>query len=380
MMPLVSVIVLITHPRIMREMMLTAHALEMTNGEYVFLAGTITRVPTRGPITWKFGDGRDEMAFEAFRSLITYVNVEPDWNKTADWVEGIAETARVSFNTTYTEDQKYNEYALSAYEVMLASAQVFQENINATSMDGRQYAKYFWNRVFQFPSRNMTIGPYGSSRLPPISSCTSGSATCSSQPVHSVNHKLWLRDEGGQRCIFSSECIFRRTRGNMAVRRSRKITEKLFILGKLLAYDWRNSTAGSSCLWIQRKPVRLDRFLVFHRYSVWCPCGTVSGCCFFHTLLHKETPWTAYRFFLVGTANQRLLLSGGSKERGNAPVATVGLKFSENKAKDWSGFFSFSHTVPAGTRNVDLVCMRVCLAKWMNQTTQLCLILLLHKR
>ncbi|GAV02830.1 hypothetical protein RvY_13348-3 [Ramazzottius varieornatus] len=101
------------------------------------------------------------MAFEAFRSLITYVNVEPDWNKTADWVEGIAETARVSFNTTYTEDQKYNEYALSAYEVMLASAQVFQENINATSMDGRQYAKYFWNRVFQFPSRNMTIGPYG---------------------------------------------------------------------------------------------------------------------------------------------------------------------------------------------------------------------------
>ncbi|GAV02832.1 hypothetical protein RvY_13348-2 [Ramazzottius varieornatus] len=57
------VIVLITHPRIMREMMLTAHALEMTNGEYVFLAGTITRVPTRGPITWKFGDGRDEVLF-----------------------------------------------------------------------------------------------------------------------------------------------------------------------------------------------------------------------------------------------------------------------------------------------------------------------------
>ncbi|GAU92102.1 hypothetical protein RvY_04228-3 [Ramazzottius varieornatus] len=44
---------------------------------------------------------------------------------------------------------------------MLASAEVLQSVYLETDLDGKRFAQLFWNRTFQFPSRNLTIGPYG---------------------------------------------------------------------------------------------------------------------------------------------------------------------------------------------------------------------------
>ncbi|GAU92100.1 hypothetical protein RvY_04228-1 [Ramazzottius varieornatus] len=118
------IVILVTHPKIMRDILLAAYAMNMTDGEYMFLAAMSTSVPTRGPITWKFQDGEDKVAFEAFKSVITYSNIDPNWREVTDWTDQIASTASTRFNLTLPNEHKYNDFAISAFEIMLASAEV----------------------------------------------------------------------------------------------------------------------------------------------------------------------------------------------------------------------------------------------------------------
>ncbi|GAU92507.1 hypothetical protein RvY_04580-3 [Ramazzottius varieornatus] len=130
----------------------------------VFLGATTgSAIPAKLSLTWpwEFNEDKNETALEAFRHLIMYNNVDPDWKKIPNWLEEIPAAARAHFSTNFSEDQKYNELVISAYEMMLATGQVLRETMGNVELSGRSFAAHFWNRTFEFPSRKFTMGPYG---------------------------------------------------------------------------------------------------------------------------------------------------------------------------------------------------------------------------
>ncbi|XP_055353980.1 atrial natriuretic peptide receptor 3-like [Paramacrobiotus metropolitanus] len=158
------VVIIFSLPKVVRQILVTAYRLNMTNGDYIFLSSRMARAPGEGKQTWKYNDSDDPTAFEAFRSLIYWEHPAAQWDKVMDVMDDVARYAQANFNLSLTEDDKYNDYSVTAYEITSALATVLNESYTLPDeelLDGRQFAKKFWNRTFSFPWRNITISPNG---------------------------------------------------------------------------------------------------------------------------------------------------------------------------------------------------------------------------
>ncbi|XP_055333876.1 atrial natriuretic peptide receptor 1-like [Paramacrobiotus metropolitanus] len=157
------VVIIFSIPKIVRQIMITAYRLNMTNGDYIFLSSRMARVPGEGKQTWKFNDSDDPIAFQAFRSLIYWEHPAAQWNQIMEVMDDVAAYARREYNLTFTLDDKLNDFSVSAYEMTSALAMVLNDSydIPSAQLGGRELAKQFFNRSFSFPWRNVTIGSNG---------------------------------------------------------------------------------------------------------------------------------------------------------------------------------------------------------------------------
>ncbi|XP_055330966.1 atrial natriuretic peptide receptor 1-like [Paramacrobiotus metropolitanus] len=160
------VAVLFTHPKILRQIMITAKKLNMTNGDYIYLSSQPTQVPTLGTVEWKLLDDHDNAAFEAFQSLIYFNNVNPNWKNMQD-ILGMSERISETFyNTTIPKSDVENDMAVAAYESFSAFAQIWNDvaTRRGQKLTGSAFARELWNRTFVFPSRSMYISENGMRR------------------------------------------------------------------------------------------------------------------------------------------------------------------------------------------------------------------------
>ncbi|XP_055330965.1 atrial natriuretic peptide receptor 1-like [Paramacrobiotus metropolitanus] len=162
MQPQSRVAIIFSHPRIVRDIMVTAHRLNMTNGDYIFLTSQTTRVPQMTDMNWQFFDGSDEAAFDGFRSLISFVNPNPNWDRIQDVLDEAKNISLIRYNRTVTRDDQLNDISISAYESVIGFAQVLNDTLSEVpNMTGTQFARKFWDRSFDFPSRSFHIGRNG---------------------------------------------------------------------------------------------------------------------------------------------------------------------------------------------------------------------------
>ncbi|XP_055330957.1 atrial natriuretic peptide receptor 1-like [Paramacrobiotus metropolitanus] len=156
------VVIIFSHPRIIRDIMVTAYRLNMTGGDYIFFSSQTTRVPQTTDMLWEFHDGNDEAAYDGFRSLISFVNPNPNWDRIEDVLTEVKDITFKQYNKSITRIDQLNDLAISAYESMMALGQILNESIaEIGNLTGKQFAKKFWNRSFDFPSRSFSIGSNG---------------------------------------------------------------------------------------------------------------------------------------------------------------------------------------------------------------------------
>ncbi|XP_055353998.1 atrial natriuretic peptide receptor 1-like [Paramacrobiotus metropolitanus] len=132
------------HAAFLREFLVTAAAKQMTNGEYVYIAVESMKNKMLGLMHWRYNDSNDEVAFQAFQSLLVVQprNIYDGPNPTLGG-EFVKRSQR-DYNFTYSlADQALND-SLSAGE-------------NPADLTGITLVKYMLNRTFTDDNGGGTI-------------------------------------------------------------------------------------------------------------------------------------------------------------------------------------------------------------------------------
>ncbi|OWA54920.1 hypothetical protein BV898_19309 [Hypsibius exemplaris] len=152
----------------LRNVMVTADRLNMTSGDYIFIAPRSPSVPTGDALQWQLNLTSDDQAFTAFQSLVTVSNPIPRWNVITALINEICSQSQLFYNRTVTMDNSaggcsINDMTISAVEVMSSVTEVLSQfsSRQLKTMTGTNFRKSFLNRTFELDSRSVFIGPKG---------------------------------------------------------------------------------------------------------------------------------------------------------------------------------------------------------------------------
>ncbi|XP_055347981.1 atrial natriuretic peptide receptor 1-like [Paramacrobiotus metropolitanus] len=142
--------VIIAHPRVVRDIMVTANRLNMTNGDYIFFTVQTTLVPGQTELLWQFFDGNDEAAFDGFQSLINFQNPNPRWELISDVLEKAQNISFERYNRSVSRNEQRKDLAIAGYESVIVFARVMEEALlgDANVLTGISFVKRFYNRLF----------------------------------------------------------------------------------------------------------------------------------------------------------------------------------------------------------------------------------------
>ncbi|OQV12338.1 hypothetical protein BV898_13366 [Hypsibius exemplaris] len=157
------VLLLVPTARRLRDIMVTADTLNMTKGDYIFIAPRSPAVFVEGALQWRFNVTSDDQAFAAFQSLITVSNPLPQWKMITALMDEIRSQSQLVYNRTLTMEDSVNGLTVSAVEVMSSVTEVLSQfsSRQLKAMTGTDFRKHFLNRTFELESRSFFIGPKG---------------------------------------------------------------------------------------------------------------------------------------------------------------------------------------------------------------------------
>ncbi|XP_055335718.1 uncharacterized protein LOC129586483 [Paramacrobiotus metropolitanus] len=144
------VILVFLFHRLLREFMITAHEMNMTNGDYVFLTLAFQLSPDSPyPFTWKANDKDDGKAFQAYQSLIASSDSLVNWNAMKDFV---SERARISadvYNITLPPERMYNQATALMYDLLTSFAEGVNRSLgNDDYFQPRTFAKRLKEQMY----------------------------------------------------------------------------------------------------------------------------------------------------------------------------------------------------------------------------------------
>ncbi|OQV26208.1 hypothetical protein BV898_00327 [Hypsibius exemplaris] len=147
-----------------RQMLADAHALGMTNGDYVFIHLYNVEVPNDAPMTWYRNDSLDQVVRSVISNLLIIRSPLMPWDivrnvSTKVWME---REALFGKNLPVPSFQN-NEFEISCYEAVQVAALVINETrSHPKALSGRFLAQRMLNRTFQLPERDVTMTARGS--------------------------------------------------------------------------------------------------------------------------------------------------------------------------------------------------------------------------
>ncbi|GAV08664.1 hypothetical protein RvY_18324-3 [Ramazzottius varieornatus] len=127
----------------------------MTQGEHVHLCFRVTRNPLLGNFHWRYGDKYDEVAKEAYRTVLI-AESDPD----LDVPPAGSEARRLREQWRQASLERYN-FSYAASEPVVA--EMVGANLTELLQDGRHIARRFYNRTFRLRTGNVSFDQYGSS-------------------------------------------------------------------------------------------------------------------------------------------------------------------------------------------------------------------------
>ncbi|XP_070536694.1 atrial natriuretic peptide receptor 1-like isoform X2 [Ptychodera flava] len=169
-MPRARIVVICASGEAVREIMLAAHDLGMTkpnkdgHAEYVFFNLQLFDSAYFGSVGWKKGDGRDEDAKQAYRSLMTLALRKPDTPEYEDFANEVKRRALADYSFDYDKEGEHvNSFVGAFHDAVLLYALALNETLAAggSPRDGEAITHRMWNRTFPGISGNVSIDENG---------------------------------------------------------------------------------------------------------------------------------------------------------------------------------------------------------------------------
>ncbi|XP_048755457.2 atrial natriuretic peptide receptor 1-like [Ostrea edulis] len=147
----------------LRELMLTAHSIGMTNGEYVFLYFFAMNGFINGEINWKMGDENDEIVRKAFQSLFLVGLFQSETNEYAEFKFELTRRSLEMYNYTYGVKEDVNPHAFAFYVAFTLYGEAVKNIIRDGKdfRDGKEVTKRLWNRTFNAVSGKLFVNTEG---------------------------------------------------------------------------------------------------------------------------------------------------------------------------------------------------------------------------
>ncbi|XP_070536695.1 atrial natriuretic peptide receptor 1-like isoform X3 [Ptychodera flava] len=168
--PYSRIVVICASGEAVREIMLAAHDLGMTkpnkdgHAEYVFFNLQLFDSAYFGSVGWKKGDGRDEDAKQAYRSLMTLALRKPDTPEYEDFANEVKRRALADYSFDYDKEGEHvNSFVGAFHDAVLLYALALNETLAAggSPRDGEAITHRMWNRTFPGISGNVSIDENG---------------------------------------------------------------------------------------------------------------------------------------------------------------------------------------------------------------------------
>nr|XP_006816519.1 PREDICTED: atrial natriuretic peptide receptor 1-like [Saccoglossus kowalevskii] len=161
-MPNGRIVVICASGETVRKIMLAAHDLGMTKinketgrAEYAFFNIQLFDSAYFGDIGWKRGeggDGRDEDAKEAYRSLMTLTLRKPDTKEYQDFAREVKQRALEDYGFDYDkEGEDVNSFVGAFHDAVILYALALNETLEegGSPRDGKTITAKMWNRTFE---------------------------------------------------------------------------------------------------------------------------------------------------------------------------------------------------------------------------------------
>ncbi|XP_055344037.1 atrial natriuretic peptide receptor 3-like [Paramacrobiotus metropolitanus] len=139
------------HAPILRRILVKAALSNMTNGDFVYIATQVIPIRATGNFTWKYGDADDQIAKEAFRSLILVDQYYAAWSLRPSVFELAAEIQK----------REVNQYNLTITPMDAIVRELVVSNQSSLLRDGATLAQYFFNKTFDTAAGSIYIDSYG---------------------------------------------------------------------------------------------------------------------------------------------------------------------------------------------------------------------------
>ncbi|XP_055354864.1 atrial natriuretic peptide receptor 1-like [Paramacrobiotus metropolitanus] len=146
------VVLFFGHNAFLREFLITAANMGMTNGEYVYIVVESMRNKILGRLNWKYDDANDEKALQAFQSLLIVHQKNVDMGTDLRLGPEFIRRSFLDYNFTYSlQDQPFLPI-VDSYLAFPTIATVLNDSIREGHIrdlgDGRALARRFLNRTF----------------------------------------------------------------------------------------------------------------------------------------------------------------------------------------------------------------------------------------
>ncbi|XP_055334080.1 atrial natriuretic peptide receptor 1-like [Paramacrobiotus metropolitanus] len=147
------VVLVFGHAALLRELLIVAHQMDMTNGDYVYIGlETMRNKPILGNFHWKYNNDDDTIAFTAFRSLLMVQPEDVDMPPNLDLGMQFVQRSARDYNFTYNISDQSFPNIVSSYWAILATAQFLNDSLSGAGdldyRDGSAIARLFLNRTY----------------------------------------------------------------------------------------------------------------------------------------------------------------------------------------------------------------------------------------
>ncbi|GAU91920.1 hypothetical protein RvY_04084-2 [Ramazzottius varieornatus] len=134
----------------------------MTDGKHVFMSCGIQGVPAQDAVYWRADDGNDEMALQAFQSLLIISDGVVDWNGSTDFLQQINDLFAERYGWHVPLNETNNDGPIRTYEMFLIFSDVFRRTWeNFGSMTIADFVMAFANHTYDLPTRSVYLDPVG---------------------------------------------------------------------------------------------------------------------------------------------------------------------------------------------------------------------------
>ncbi|XP_061185521.1 atrial natriuretic peptide receptor 2-like [Saccostrea echinata] len=135
----------------LRNLMLMAHSMGMTDGDYVFLYFYAFHGFVTGDIAWNKNDENDENVKKAYESLLVVSLYKSSSRKYKEFEVKLKNESLEFYNYTYKEREDINPHVMAFYNSFLLYGEALKETIEDGDdyRDSTQINKRIWNRTFE---------------------------------------------------------------------------------------------------------------------------------------------------------------------------------------------------------------------------------------